>query len=710
MSLLRFLRPTFRTALLLFITLSIIVPVYAADTLESWTMVVIPDTQRYTVESHDPGLQTFSTMTQWIVDNKDTLNIQMVMNEGDITGGNTAATWQVASDAMAILDNAGVPYSLTTGNHDHDTWDPVFQNSPSRDTLLNNYFTTARYEAMPTFGGTFEPGVTQNNYHLFTAGGTDYITMALEWGPRDETLTWADGVLTQYANRTAIITTHAYTYSDGTRYDWATKGTSQDYNPHCASYGFSTPHDGTENVNDGQEIWDKLITNHANVSMVLSGHLPWAGARQVSIGSQGQRVHELLAAYHDPPQGWLRVMEFNPTEETVQVKTYSPVLDQYMTDDANQFTLDLKLSTDPVFPEGSILVSTRLNTAGVVALDLSGNVVGGLTPDSTPFDIIDVQQIAPNGDILLGQHPAGDSGDFVSRYDRYGNFLGTVTGTVGDKYTAHLAVADPIDGSNLAFVEHNLGAISSIDLETNTVVNTLNVTGDPRGITVGPDGYVYMAVQDSGIWKMPQDLSSYEIVAADPTQDAYADITFGPDGLLYASTYVHDGVVRYDVTTGTKSVFVPDADDPNSLYAGVMFHPTTGNLLVSNYKTGDIREYDGTTGTYLGVFANIPNAWNMTMAPSEVKIPGDANGDGRVDGSDVTILAGNWQYGVGEVDPDGTWAMGDFNSDGRVDGSDVTILAGNWQYGVTAAASAVPEPGVMLLIFSAIVGMLIRRT
>ena len=32
--------------------------------------------------------------------------------------------------------------------------------------------------------------------------------------------------------------------------------------------------------------------------------------------------------------------------------------------------------------------------------------------------------------------------------------------------------------------------------------------------------------------------------------------------------------------------------------------------------------------------------------------------------------------------PDATWEMGDFNGDGVVDGSDVTILAGNWQYGV----------------------------
>lgn len=60
-------------------------------------------------------------------------------------------------------------------------------------------------------------------------------------------------------------------------------------------------------------------------------------------------------------------------------------------------------------------------------------------------------------------------------------------------------------------------------------------------------------------------------------------------------------------------------------------------------------------------------------------LPGDANRDCKVDGSDVTIVGNNWQYGVGDPDPDATWDMGDFNGDGMVDGSDVTILANNWQ-------------------------------
>ena len=91
-------------------------------------------------------------------------------------------------------------------------------------------------------------------------------------------------------------------------------------------------------------------------------------------------------------------------------------------------------------------------------------------------------------------------------------------------------------------------------------------------------------------------------------------------------------------------------------------------------------------------------------------IPGDANGDGKVDGSDVTILAGNWQAGVGDPNPETiTWEMGDFNGDGQVDGSDVTILAGNWQAGVTTASASVPEPATIVLFAGLLLSLVCVR-
>ena len=101
--------------------------------------------------------------------------------------------------------------------------------------------------------------------------------------------------------------------------------------------------------------------------------------------------------------------------------------------------------------------------------------------------------------------------------------------------------------------------------------------------------------------------------------------------------------------------------------------------------------------------ASLGIAWSddlMNWEWPEAALPGDANRDGRVDGSDVTILAGNWQTGVdGELNA--TWTMGDFNGDGCIDGSDVTILAGNWQID-SATTTAVPEPNAAALLLTAL--------
>ena len=103
-------------------------------------------------------------------------------------------------------------------------------------------------------------------------------------------------------------------------------------------------------------------------------------------------------------------------------------------------------------------------------------------------------------------------------------------------------------------------------------------------------------------------------------------------------------------------------------------------------------------------FATNPVAILLAQYYPISKIPGDANNDGVVDGSDVTILAGNWQKGVSDGQT-ASWADGDFNGDGQVDGSDVTILAGNWQYGVDAATASVPEPSTVAMLAIILLGL-----
>ena len=63
----------------------------------------------------------------------------------------------------------------------------------------------SRLAASPTFGGTFEPGHVENSYSLMSAGGGGWLILSLEFGPRDQVLAWADGILKRYPATPAII-------------------------------------------------------------------------------------------------------------------------------------------------------------------------------------------------------------------------------------------------------------------------------------------------------------------------------------------------------------------------------------------------------------------------------------------------------------------------------------------------------------------------
>ena len=83
-------------------------------------------------------------------------------------------------------------------------------------------------------------------------------------------------------------------------------------------------------------------------------------------------------------------------------------------------------------------------------------------------------------------------------------------------------------------------------------------------------------------------------------------------------------------------------------------------------------------------------------------VPGDANGDGRVDINDLTIVLARFGQSTGM-----NWSTGDFIGDGTVDVNDLTIVLAN--YGQTAGAAgikAVPEPSSVVLLGAGAIALL----
>jgi len=299
----------------------------------SWTIAVLPDTQVYS-QSYP---ELFKDQTRWIIENKDRFNIKYTLHLGDIVNVPTAPDqWVNAKAALSMLDGI-VPYAFVTGNHDHGS---AGGGANDRTTLVNNYFPVSNYVSWPTFGGTMETNRMENSYHLFSAGGVDWLILALEWGPRNSPVAWANQIVSNYPDRRVILITHAYMYYDETRYDWATKGSAQTWNPY--SYGTANDPDGT---NDGEDLWRKLVKIHPNFVMVFNGHVLNDGLGLLcSTNDFGNMVHQMLVNYQNKPLGgeaFLRLVEFLPDGKTAQVKAYSPLYGIYKTDPQNQFVLTL---------------------------------------------------------------------------------------------------------------------------------------------------------------------------------------------------------------------------------------------------------------------------------------------------------------------------------------------------------------------------------
>jgi hypothetical protein len=268
-------------------------------------LVVLPDTQYYS-ETY-PAI--FDSQTQWISSNKIGMNVVFVTHEGDIVNTNTVTQWRNADSSMSTLDEANIPWGVLPGNHDLS----------GGSTNYNTYFSYSRFSGLTWYGGAYQ-NVNTNSYELFAGGLDDYLIFHFQYQPSTPVLAWANATIASYPGRRVIVTTHDYMNTDGTR------------------------------TATGNNIWNKFVKPHADqVFLVLCGHMHGEN-KKVDVVN-GHIVYQLLADYQSRSNGgngWLRILEFNPSDDEINVKTYSPYLGQYETDADSSFTLSYDMNTDPV--------------------------------------------------------------------------------------------------------------------------------------------------------------------------------------------------------------------------------------------------------------------------------------------------------------------------------------------------------------------------
>ena len=312
---------------------------------EAFTIVVLPDTQGYAdtrhqeTQQHWPNIgdqrSCFYRQTDWVKENNQNLNIAMVVHVGDITQTDYDEEWQIADTAFRTIDTQ-VPYILCSGNHDMGYSPRHRTTSHSRESRFSYYFNPSRFTENPLYDSHFgkikkshfrENGKIENYFLYLEAGGMKFLLLTLEFKPRDETLAWANEVVAEHPDYRTIIITHAYLTGAGQR-------TGVDKYP--------------VKGNSGKLIWKKFIRNHENIFLVLSGH-----AREDQLSSKGKygnTVHQIQADYWywDKPEikagsGYLRIMTFKPNKNTIEVQTYSPVTEQFLTRPSSEFRLDYSM-------------------------------------------------------------------------------------------------------------------------------------------------------------------------------------------------------------------------------------------------------------------------------------------------------------------------------------------------------------------------------
>ena len=103
-----------------------------------------------------------------------------------------------------------------------------------------------------------------------------------------------------------------------------------------------------DDVSDGQELWDQLVSRHENFILTLNGHVHGDGlGRLVSPTPGGRSVSQVLVNFQMKPNGgdgWLRLLEFKGDGRTVEARDYSPTLDRMNESPQNRFSL----TTTPV--------------------------------------------------------------------------------------------------------------------------------------------------------------------------------------------------------------------------------------------------------------------------------------------------------------------------------------------------------------------------
>jgi hypothetical protein len=286
--------------------------VAAQSAAETFSIAIIPDSQRYSENGTRGRVDTFETATQWILDNRASRNIRFATHVGDVVeNARDPQQWTNARRAMDRLDGQ-IPWAVLPGNHDLVDQKTELGSLEYQRNFGSQRFMAAGYD---WFGGA-SPNNNATWQVIDVGGGTKMLNISLEWGTFNSSVGWAQKVIDKHAGMPTLITTHAYITDDSLTSPRGVGGRSG------------------RGGNHGDFLWNGLVRDNPQIFAVVNGHFFSQRAEvaaqdrgqfhQTSLNAEGQPVYEMLSNYQgygDGGAGNIRLLTFNETTNRLEVET-----------------------------------------------------------------------------------------------------------------------------------------------------------------------------------------------------------------------------------------------------------------------------------------------------------------------------------------------------------------------------------------------------
>lgn len=500
-----------------------------------FTVAAMSDTQ-YTVETFP---QTFAAQTQWAADHASdpNYNVAFLAHQGDMLRRGYS-NYQAANAAAALNTlNGVVPYLADIGNHDFDNqFDDLDHHISSAN--FTSWFGDARYQAL--YGDNYGSSLDQRNkFTTFTAGGQKYLVLSIEWEAEDSAIAWAQGVINSHRQLPVILTTHEYLNGSGRT---------------------TSPLDPLGN--SGESIFQKLVKPNPQIFLVLSGHTG-AIRHQTSTDAAGLPVFETVGDFEGRPiggDGYLQLFHFYPDQNTINVSSYSPTLNQFDTSSSTyQFSLPLNFSTRFAFANGPIA-----NDDGFVAPAGQEIDANALANDSDS-----------GGNILSASLVSGPAHGSLA-FNADGSFAYVPdAGYSGDDAFTY-SVTDGLAQGNTAQVQIHINAAPAAQDDAATTVEGKPITLNVSASDADADGNALRPI----LMRLPAHGAVF--ANADGTFTYTPDPRFtGVDGFSYAAS---DGIA----ISAVAQVSITVSSSPP----------------VYNYPIAETTTYGTRTGSYLNLTAS----------------------------------------------------------------------------------------------------------